>query len=49
MMEHPDGRTAIGYRVGRYVIHQAAAASGKNVLELSELSPEEILGMVAAR
>ncbi|MDX1393847.1 MAG: DUF2268 domain-containing putative Zn-dependent protease [Gemmatimonadota bacterium] len=43
MFQHPDGRQAIGYRTGRYIIHQAMARSGKSVLELSELEPEEIL------
>ena len=46
MGEHPDGRNSIGYRVGRYVVHQAAAKSGKDILELSELSPKEILDLV---
>lgn len=43
MFQHPDGRTSIGYRVGRYVVHQAMHNSGKDVLALSELSPDEIL------
>jgi len=43
MGEHPDGRNSIGYRVGRYIIHQATANSGKSILELSSLAPEEIL------
>jgi hypothetical protein len=43
MGEHPDGRNAIGYRVGRYIVHQATANSGKGILELSSLAPEEIL------
>ena len=43
MFEHPDGRQAIGYRTGRYIIHQAMANSGKTILQLSELSPDEIL------
>jgi len=43
MVEHPDGRDAIGYRVGRYLVHRATASSGKGVLELSKLSPDEIL------
>lgn len=40
---HPDGREYIGYRVGRYIVHQAALRSGKGVIELSKLSPDEIL------
>jgi len=43
--EHPDGRDAIGYRVGRYIVHQATAYSGKDVIELSLLSPNEILAL----
>ena len=46
MGEHPDGRNSIGYRVGRYIVHQATANSGKNILELSSLTPKEILGLV---
>ena len=47
MGEHPDGRNSIGYRVGRYIIHQATAKSGKDILELSKLSPNEILELAA--
>jgi len=43
MGEHPDGRNSIGYRVGRYIVHQATANSGKSILELSSLTPREIL------
>lgn len=43
MGEHPDGRNSIGYRVGRYIVHQATANSGKSILELSKLPPDEIL------
>ncbi len=46
MNQHPDGRMAIGYRVGRYIIHQAMERSGMDVLELSGLPPSEILAMV---
>jgi len=49
MGEHPDGRNSIGYRVGRYIAHQAMAISGKNIIELSKLSPDEILAIVAER
>ena len=47
MNEHPDGRIAIGYRIGRYVVHEAMRHSGQSVLELSTLSPEQILGLAA--
>jgi hypothetical protein len=48
MSQHPDGRFAIGYRTGMYLVRKAMVDSGKNILELSDLSPDEILGMVAA-
>jgi uncharacterized protein YjaZ len=47
--DHPDGRSAIGYRVGRYIIHQAIQASGKNVVELTKVAPEVIIKMVTDR
>jgi uncharacterized protein YjaZ len=47
MNQHPDGRMAVGYRVGRYVVHQAMERSGQDILELSRLPPGEILAMVA--
>lgn len=43
MGEHPDGRTYIGYRTGNYLIRKAMKLSGKNILELSELMPNEII------
>jgi len=43
---HPDGRSVIGYRLGRYVIHQAQKSTGKNILQLSQLHPNEILNVV---
>ena len=49
MGERPDGRNSIGYRVGRYIVHQATANSGKSILELSELTPDEILGLAESR
>ncbi len=45
MFEHPDGRRAIGYHAGQYIVHQAMASSGKTVLELGELTPAEILSL----
>lgn len=42
MFQHPDGRLAVGYRTGNYIIRKAMAKSGKDVLELSKLSPDEI-------
>lgn len=40
---HPDGRTYIGYRTGNYLIRKAMTLSGKDILELSELMPDEII------
>lgn len=42
MFQHPDGRQSIGYRTGNYLIRKAMSKSGKDVLELSKLSPDEI-------
>ena len=46
MFEHPDGRQSIGYRTGNYIIRKAMANSGKNVLELSKNTPDEIWNLV---
>lgn len=43
MVQHPDGRTKIGYRAGKYLIEQAMKNSGKTVIELSSHSPDEII------
>ncbi|MEM1337352.1 MAG: DUF2268 domain-containing putative Zn-dependent protease [Bacteroidota bacterium] len=43
MGEHPDGRTYIGYRTGNFLIRKAMTTSGKTILELSALKPEEIM------
>ena len=43
MGEHPDGRTYIGYRAGNFLIRKAMLDSGKNILELSTLEPNEII------
>ena len=48
MNQHSDGRLAVGYRVGRYIVHQAIERSGLDILELSNLPPREILAMVAS-
>jgi uncharacterized protein YjaZ len=41
--ENSDGRVAIGYRSGNYLVRKAMANSGKNILELSKFLPKEIL------
>ena len=43
MGEHPDGRTYIGYRTGNFLVRRAMNNSGKNILELSNLTPNEII------
>jgi len=43
MGEHPDGRTYIGYRTGNFLIRRAMTMSGKSILELSALTPEDII------
>ncbi|MET6990834.1 DUF2268 domain-containing putative Zn-dependent protease [Sediminicola arcticus] len=43
MGEHPDGRTYIGYRTGNFLARKAMINSGKTILELSELMPNEII------
>lgn len=45
MGEHPDGRTFIAYRTGNYLIQKAISLSGKNILELSELMPDDIINI----
>ena len=43
MGEHPDGRTYIGYRTGNFLARRAMTKSGKDILELSNLTPNEII------
>lgn len=43
MGEHPDGRTYIGYRTGNFLTRRAMKNSGKSILELSNLMPNEII------
>ena len=43
MFEHPDGRTSIGYRAGTFLVRQAMSKSENNILELSILTPNEII------
>jgi hypothetical protein len=43
MGEHPDGRTYIGYRTGNFLVRKAMTISGKSILELSALTPNEII------
>lgn len=43
MFQHPDGRTSIGYRTGNYLVKQAMSNSNKTILELSHISPSDLL------
>lgn len=43
MFEHPDGRTSIGYRAGTFLVRKTMNNSKKNILELSNLTPNEII------
>lgn len=43
MNQHNDGRIAIGYRVGTFIIERALKNSDMTILELSTLQPKEIL------
>ncbi|BBN82572.1 hypothetical protein PA25_25570 [Pseudoalteromonas sp. A25] len=45
MGKHPDGRENIGYKAGTYIVQQAIKNARLSVLELSELSPFEILDL----
>lgn len=42
MFAHPDGREAVGYRTGRWVVRRAMARSGLDIIALSDLTPETI-------
>ena len=43
MFEHPDGRSAIGYRSGNFLVRKAMEKTGENIITLSKRTPEEIL------
>lgn len=43
MFRHPDGRSAVGYRAGSFIIRKVMSSTGKSILELSDLGPTEIL------
>jgi hypothetical protein len=46
MVKHPDGRDAIGYRAGSYIIRIALANSGLSIIELSQKSIAQIQRLV---
>lgn len=45
MFDHPDGREAIGYRTGTWLVRLAMANTGLTLLEMAEHSPAEIWRM----
>jgi uncharacterized protein YjaZ len=45
MIEHPDGRQAVGYKAGSYLIRELLALTDLSILELSKLSVEQILAL----
>lgn len=40
---HPDGRSYIGYRAGKYIVEQALKQSGLSIIDLSSLPVDEIV------
>lgn len=42
MFLHPDGREAIGYRTGRWVVRRAMERSGLDIAQLTKLTPAAI-------
>ena len=45
MFQHPDGREAIGYRTGNFIVRKAMLNSKKSILSLGKYTPEEIWEM----
>lgn len=45
MVQHDDGREAIGYKAGSFIVREAMAASGLTILELSTMAVEDILDL----
>jgi hypothetical protein len=42
MFQHPDGREAIGYRTGRWVVRRAMTRSGLDIIALTDMTPAAI-------
>lgn len=42
MFAHPDGRLAVGYRTGSWVVRRAMERSGLSIVELSERTPSTV-------
>ncbi|GAB5499974.1 MAG: hypothetical protein PsegKO_22850 [Pseudohongiellaceae bacterium] len=49
MVRHPDGREAIAYKAGSFIIRQALALSSHSILELSQMPVADILALVDER
>ncbi|WP_371185839.1 DUF2268 domain-containing putative Zn-dependent protease [Thalassotalea maritima] len=45
MFQHPDGRQAIGYRTGAWIVKKAMATSGKGIVELTQMSVKDIYAL----
>lgn len=45
MFQHPDGRQAIGYRTGNWIVKKAMAASGISIIELTKMSVKDIYAL----
>ena len=45
MFQHPDGRQAVGYRTGKWIVKKAMAASGKSIIELTKMSVRNIYAL----
>ena len=45
MFQHPDGRQAIGYRTGAWIVKKAMAASGNGIIELTQMSVNDIYAL----
>lgn len=42
MFAHPDGREAVGYRTGQFIVRRAMANSGRDPVSLTQATPQEI-------
>lgn len=49
MFQHPDGRQAIGYRTGAWIVKKAMSASGKDIVELTQMSVNDIYDLAGYR
>lgn len=46
---HPDGRMAVGYRTGAYIVKQAMKNSQKDIKTLSQMSVDEIYQLAGVK